>query len=115
MKVNVRFKGLPTSESLAEYTTRRAHQHLSRFGHRVSAVDVRLCDVNGPRGGRDKRCLFTVRVPGLSTLQIEELDESFYAAVDQAALRAARSLGRNLERSRRHQAAETAAREGGTS
>jgi len=104
MKVNVRFKGFPPSDSLVEHTTRRLHQHLSRFGGRVASVDVRISDLNGPRGGRDKRSLFTVRMPGLPTLQVEDLHEDFYVAVDQAVARVARSVGRSIERSRRHHA-----------
>ena len=112
MNVNVRFKGFPPSPSLAEYMTDRAHQHLDRFGHRVSAVDVRISDINGPRGGRDKRCQIAIHVPGLPTLHLEELHESFYAAVDEAALRASRVVARTLERSRDYHAQ---AMEGGTS
>lgn len=112
MNINVRFKGFPTSESLAEYITRRTHQHLSRFGHRISAVDARISDINGPRGGRDKRCQLTVHIPGLPTLQIEELHQSFIASVDAAVLRAARAVARTIERSREHYAPSV---EGGTS
>lgn len=102
MDVQVRFKGFVTSDSLAEYTKRKVHQHLSRFGHRVSAVHARLSDVNGPRGGCDKRCLFTVRVPGLAPLHVEETHEDFYAGVDLALGRVAEAVGRSIQRSRRN-------------
>lgn len=105
MKVNVRFKGFPSSDSLAEHVTRKVHQHLSRFGQRVTAVDARLSDINGPRGGRDKRCFFTVQVEGAPPVAVETLHQDFYAAVDLALGRVAEAVGRNIERTRRHYAA----------
>jgi putative sigma-54 modulation protein len=102
MDVLVRCKGFETSGSLAAYTKRKVHQHLSRFGHRVSTVEARLSDVNGPRGGRDKRCLFTVKLPGLAPLHIEELHENFYAGVDVAIGRLAEAVGRGIQRSRKN-------------
>lgn len=104
MKINVRFKGFAISDSLAEHVTRKIHQHLSRFGHRVAAVDVRLSDVNGPRGGRDKRCRLTVHLPGRAPLYVEELHQDFYAGIDVALDRLAEAVGRSIQRARAHHA-----------
>ena len=106
MKVQVRFKGFPTSASLVEYTTRKIHHHLSRFGARVGGIDVRLSDVNGPRGGRDKRCLLMASGPGIGSVRVEELHEDFYAGVDQALGRLAQAVGRSIERSRTYHVEE---------
>lgn len=100
MKVNVRFKGFPSSDSLAEHVTRKVHQHLSRFGNRLTAVEARLSDVNGPRGGRDKRCLLSAQVERSGTVHIEELNQDFYTAVDLALGRLAQAVGRSIARSR---------------
>jgi putative sigma-54 modulation protein len=105
MRVQIRCKGFESSDSLAEYTTRKVHQHLSRFGQRVSAVDARFSDINGPRGGYDKRCLFTVHVLGQAPLAIEVVHEDWHAGIDLALARVAEALGRRIERSRQHRAA----------
>jgi putative sigma-54 modulation protein len=102
MKVNVRCKGFESSDHLAEHVSRKVHQHLSRFGHRVDAVDARLSDVNGPRGGRDKRCLLTVHVAGAPPILVEELHSDCYAAIDLALVRVAHAVGRSIARARRH-------------
>jgi putative sigma-54 modulation protein len=105
MKVHVRCTGVEHSQSLVVHATRKIHQHLSRFGHRLSGVDARLSDVNGPHGGRDKRCLVIANGPGLGVLCTEELHEDFYASVDRALDRLAQTIGRSIERARERQAA----------
>jgi putative sigma-54 modulation protein len=102
MRVHVRCTGIEHSQSLVEHTARRIHQHLSRFGHRLENVDARLSDVNGPRGGRDKRCLVIARGPGLGGLRVEELHEDFYVGVDRALDRLAQVVGRSVARIRAH-------------
>ena len=106
MKVLLRYKGFPTSDSLTEYTTRKIHRHLSRFGRRIDVVEGRLSDVNGPRGGHDKRCLFTATGPGIGSVRVEEVHQDFYAAVERALGRLAQTVGRSIERSRTHYAEE---------
>jgi putative sigma-54 modulation protein len=103
MKVHVRC--LPAhSPALAEHTTRKIHQHLSRFAHRLRNVEARLSDVNGPRGGCDKRCLLVARGPGLGLLRVEELHEDFYVGVDRALVRLEQAVGRSIARVRERHA-----------
>jgi putative sigma-54 modulation protein len=110
MNIQVRFKGFPTSDGLAEHITRKIHQHLARFGHRVTSVDARLSDINGPRGGRDKRCLLLVHVTGAPLIQVEELHDDFYTGVDHALARVAQTVGRTIARAREHHAASVQGR-----
>jgi ribosomal subunit interface protein len=105
MKVHVRCTGIEHSQSLVEHTERKIHQHLSRFGHRLSSVDARLSDVNGPRGGCDKRCLVVAHGSGLGFLRVEEVQEDFYGSVDRALARLAQSIGRSIARTRAQHAA----------
>ena len=103
MKIQIRFRGIESSEALADYTTRRIHQHLSRFGGQVGGVTVRLTDVNGPKGGEDKRCQLTVSGPRLRSVNLSETHADVLAAVDLALDRLANVLGRNIEREREPQ------------
>jgi ribosomal subunit interface protein len=100
MKINVRFRGFAVSDSLAEHVARKVYQRLSRFGNRVSAVDARLSDVNGPSGGCD--------LPGQAPLHLEELHQDFYAGIDVALDRLAEAVGRCIQRERSHHLAFTA-------
>ena len=100
MKIEVRFRGLEASEALRHHVVRRLHFHLGRFGQAVTVASVRIGDVNGPRGGIDKRCQISVQGPALGSLRIVELSADPYAAVDAATERLGRSVARGLDRGR---------------
>jgi putative sigma-54 modulation protein len=107
MRIQVRIRGVDGSEELAQHTARRVHQHLSRFGRQVTGVTVRLTDVNGPRGGRDKRCQVTVTGPLIGTLHLAETHEDARSGVDMALARLGHSVGRSIQRAREAHAART--------
>ncbi len=50
------------SPSLAPFARRRLEFALARFDARVRSLTVRVADLNGPRGGLDKRCLVAIRL-----------------------------------------------------
>jgi ribosome-associated translation inhibitor RaiA len=100
MKVEVRLRGIEVSDSLSAYVVRRAYMQFSRFERAIRLVVVRIGDINGPRGGADKRCQVTVRGPALGTISVEELSADAYSAVDLVLARAARAAGRGIEQAR---------------
>ncbi|MBN2193243.1 MAG: HPF/RaiA family ribosome-associated protein [Polyangiaceae bacterium] len=100
MNVNVRFHGVPRSEHLRIHTTRRVAFGLGRYSPEVSAVLVRIEDVNGPRGGMDQRCHVSVSGPRVGRLEVEDFGTNPYAVVSAAVERIARATGRRLERAR---------------
>ena len=56
MAISVRGYGMHVSRKIRRLVDRRVSFELSRFGRQVRAVTVNLEDLNGPRGGIDKRC-----------------------------------------------------------
>lgn len=100
MVIEVRFRALDASESLREHATRALHAQLGRHEAELDSVVLRISDVNGPRGGVDKRCQITVRGARLGNVSLDELREDPYAAVEVAIERVARVVGRELDRSR---------------
>jgi putative sigma-54 modulation protein len=100
MKIVVRFLGLPLSEMLREHSERQTLFHLSRFGHDLSSVTIRIRDVNGPKGGVDKQCQVFATGPRLGYSTLQERSEDAYQAVDTAISRLARTVARGLERAR---------------
>jgi ribosome-associated translation inhibitor RaiA len=110
MKIEVRFRGIQASDALRAYVVRRIHFQLSRFNTEVGSVVVRIGDINGPKGGADKRCHVAVRGPALGPVTIEELRTDAYVAVDLAVQRAACAVGREIERARASRRGEDAMR-----
>ena len=64
------------------YIKRRVEARVRKFAASVDEVDVRLADVNGPKGGVDKVCKARVLMPGLPNVMVERRHQSARAAVD---------------------------------
>lgn len=102
MKVAVHFRNIEEADmdTLRTYVIRRIHFQLSRFKQSLTAVVVRIGDVNGPKGGADKRCRVTVRGQTVDLVTVDELSPSAYSAAASAIHRLARTIGRQLARGR---------------
>jgi len=100
MKIAIRFLGLPPSPALREHSERQALLHLSRFGHELDSVEIRIRDVNGPKGGEDMECKVSAKGPRLGFSTIAELSGDAYASVGMALARLSRSVARALDRAR---------------
>lgn len=62
MRIHLTAPHLPRGTQLLELARRRAGFALARFGDLVGDVEVRLRDVNGPRGGPGIACLTRLRL-----------------------------------------------------
>jgi putative sigma-54 modulation protein len=100
MTIDIRFRGLASSEALRAHIIRRIEFQLSRLGRALSDVAVRLSDVNGPKGGVDKRCHLVLHRPGHAPLTIDEVSVDAYSAADIAVERAVLAVERGRERDR---------------
>ena len=80
---------------------RRLRFALGRFASRIRRLRVRLTDVNGPRGGLDKRCRIAVDLIPRGMVMVEGAGDDPFALVAGAAKRASRAVRRALERRRR--------------
>ncbi|HYW79742.1 MAG TPA: HPF/RaiA family ribosome-associated protein [Thermoguttaceae bacterium] len=80
---------------LREHIDRRLCFSLGRFDTAIDKVSVRVGDINGPRGGIDKRCRIVValRAPGGHPITVDGNDEDLHAAVARASKRAGQATG----------------------
>jgi putative sigma-54 modulation protein len=97
MQLDIRGRNLRLTPALLDHVDRRIRFALGRFATRLSRVAVRIGDVNGPRGGVDKRCWIHLELGG-KTLTIEEIDADLYVAIDRASERAGRATERAIAR-----------------
>ena len=98
MKLHVVGENMHVSEDVRDYVTRRLEFALGRFTPEVERVTTRVGDVNGPRGGVDKRCRMEVKLRGLQSILSEARANDLEVAVALAAERLARGVARALER-----------------
>lgn len=101
MKPNIVARGFENAQLLRDYVSHRLGFALGRTGRDLLAVSVRLEDVNGPRGGSDKRCSIELAIPGRPSVFVRALHRSIHAAIDIAAHRAEQALARATARGRR--------------
>ncbi|WP_435021374.1 HPF/RaiA family ribosome-associated protein [Tundrisphaera sp. TA3] len=71
---------------------------LSRYGSRITGIEVFLSDENGPKGGEDKRCLIEARVAGHSPIVASHSAGGVDEALDGASEKLLRGLEHTLGR-----------------
>lgn len=98
MQIAIQSHGLVLTAGLRAYVHRRLRTAVGWALTRRLAVW--LSDINGPRGGRDKRCKIQISLDHGRTVVIEDTEEDLYVAIDRAADRADRALARALARRR---------------
>lgn len=94
MKIDVRAQGFALTDALNEYADGRLRLALKNAIDDVLQATVRLSDINGPRGGVDKRCSVHVVLKGRPDVVGEDTDADMYAAIDRAMDRVARGVER---------------------
>ena len=91
---------LEVSDTLDAHITDRFKSALDQLDHMVTEINVRLEDVNGPKGGVDKKCHATVHLRAGGTVVVEETHADIYAAVSVVADRCKNVVSRKVEKIR---------------
>lgn len=84
----------PQATELRDLAERRVRFVLRRLGWLVPRAEVQMSDVNGPRGGIDKRCQVELRTDGAGSVVVSSVANDWRTALDNALARAARLLTR---------------------
>ena len=100
MKFDIRKRNLRWSDALARHAETRLRGGLDRIGGRIRRVLVRLVDVNGPRGGPDKRCAVSVHLASGQEIVVRADHDCPYRAIDDAAGRLKRTVTERIRRTR---------------
>ena len=88
----------PDGSELREQAVARVRFAMRRLSALVPRAKVRLSDVNGPRGGVDKRCQLALSTVGAGEVVITTLAQDWRTALDLSLGRATRALKRALRR-----------------
>lgn len=100
MELAIRTRRLSLSPDALAELRRRVLLVFARVPLWVRAVDVTLSDINGPRGGADKRCRVRVRGYAVRGVVVEQTGVDALATVVLAAERAEQTLVRKMARQR---------------
>lgn len=100
MRLDIRIQRVDLPKAVEQYIERRLRFCFGRFESRIRGITVRIFDINGPRGGRDKRCRITVRLVPSDAIVVHEVNPNLFGAIDRASERAGQALTQNLSRTR---------------
>lgn len=87
---------------LAELVERRVKFVMRRLSWLVPRARVQFSDINGPRGGVDKRCTVELKTETAGTLVTTSMARDWRSALDAALARAVRVLVRSWRRGSDH-------------
>ncbi len=88
-------------EGLSNHVSAVVEAALSRFGDRVTRVEVHLSDENGDKSGQDdKRCMMEVRLAGRQPIAVTHHADSVHMAIDGAVAKLERAVETISGRSR---------------
>ena len=110
MQINVQARGFVMTAAIEAHLRRQLQFAFDHLHNRVRRVFVRLSDINGQRGGIDKRCQLQVRLADSSDVVIADVQQDLYLAMSRAVERAAGAVSRRLGRMRQTQRADAASR-----
>jgi putative sigma-54 modulation protein len=106
MKVDIRSIGFSLTDSIERCVHAGLERVLRRGDPSLRRVEVRLADINGPRGGEDKRCSLRASYDGREVISISRTHEDLYVAIAQvmdAAVRHRDDRRRRVRSARRRQ------------
>jgi putative sigma-54 modulation protein len=102
MITDIQTHGFELTDSIRQYTERRIRYGVSFACDDILRVSVKLSDINGPRGGEDKRCHIVITMPHMPSVVIEDTESNLYVAIDRAVERASRAVTRQLDKKQKH-------------
>jgi hypothetical protein len=88
----------PRGAEYRDLAVRRVRFAVRRLTWLVPRAKVQLSDVNGPRGGVDKRCRVELRTDGAGTVVITSIARDWRSALESAVARASTALVRMWRR-----------------
>ncbi|MBX3205385.1 MAG: HPF/RaiA family ribosome-associated protein [Labilithrix sp.] len=99
MNIEIRATNVEVTVALEQHITTKFRGAIGAQRDHLDRVLVRICDVNGPKGGRDIHCHVVARLRG-RTLVVHDLAEDAYAATTHAAARLSELMVSVIERHR---------------
>ncbi len=97
MELTINNKNLDlTNENIARIT-QKTRRMFNKVSDKIQKINVTLNDVNGPKGGKDKRCQVVIQTVGMSDVVINDSQTSIGSAVSIALSRARITLIRKIK------------------
>ena len=96
MLVHIQSRHFSLAAALSKYVKTKLQVMMGRYGAKIISLNVRLFDINGPKGGEDKCCKIIVKINGTSSIVVQETAADLYDAINTCSRRARRAVKRQL-------------------
>ena len=100
MKIDITIQQVELDKNIADRVLRRLRFALSKFGHSIRRVRVHFSDLNGPKGGNDKKCSIKVKLITTGEIVVQGVGKDIVTALSHSVERVERAIKRELERRR---------------
>lgn len=100
MNINVNWSDLNSNEKSKRIVSRRLQALLGLLDSAVLRVKVRFSDVNGPKGGVDKRCMISAKLRATGEVIIMSEGMDYMTVFSSSMARLVKAVRRELERQR---------------
>jgi putative sigma-54 modulation protein len=102
MDINVITRHLARTPALIDHAQRRASFAFARFGAMIRGIEIRVSDVNGPRGGAGIACLARLQLTTGGDVLVESTATSPEDGVSKSIARLAKRIRRMSARHQDH-------------
>lgn len=106
MRIYLQTQGFNLTTAIDAHVRKQLARHLAGSESDIIAVDVYLRDINGPKGGMDKKVLVCVQLASRLSVRCEAMHADLYCAIASAARRTKHSVKRTMRRHRRMERAQ---------
>ena len=98
MRICLQAQGFELTSAIDSHVRTQLAKNLGPMDEQIIAVNVFLSDINGPKGGKDKKALISVQLISRLSVRIETVHTDLYAAVSVASRRTKHTAKRTLQR-----------------
>lgn len=100
MKIDITTQQVELDKNVSDQILRRLQFALSKFGHSIRQVQVHFSDLNGPKGGNDKKCSIKVKLVTTGEVMVQGVGKDIATTLSYSVERVGRAVKRELERRR---------------
>ena len=100
MKIDITTQQVELDKNVSDQVLRRLQFALSKFGHSIRQVQVHFSDLNGPKGGNDKKCSINVKLVSTGEVMVQGVGKDIATTLSYSVERVGRAVKHELERRR---------------
>jgi putative sigma-54 modulation protein len=103
MNIQVRTQGFDLTDAIQAHVNRQLRRHLASVEEHIMVAEVYLRDINGPKGGEDKKVLINLILTSRTSVTVEQTGSDLYTTIYAAARTAKQSATRTLRKKQNRQ------------